>query len=646
MSRQIQAGSTNQSVVIRIIDSTDGTPENGVTSATSGLDLEYRREGAVSTDITESDLSALTDAHSDGGMLHIGNGYYRLDLPDAAVADGVTGVLVHGTATGMVVIGEYVELVDYNPYDGVRLGLTALPNAAADAAGGLLISDGGGQDIDTKLGYLTGNVALASVVGALTDAAADGDPTTGETLMQYIKQLINILVGTAGVVTFPAEAAPANAVSLAEVIRAIHADVTGLNGDTMRGTDSAYTGDVTTQLNSYDAPTYDELLGFVQLLARSDAAITTDRNTELSAINTDEGSGAGDYAATTDSLEALQAENDTTQNDIATAQADLDTLTGTDGATLATSQPNYAPAKATALTTHDGKLDTVDGIVDNILLDTAEIGAAGAGLTEAGGTGDQLTAIPWNASWDAEVQSEVTDALNAYDPPTRAELTTDTNSILSKLLKYVQLMLRSDSAIATDNATELTAINADGGSGGGDYANTTESNEALRDYIGDGSNLTEAGGDGDHLTAINLPNQTMDITGNLSGSVGSVTGAINTAAGTITTLDGLDTAQDGQHAQTQTDISNLNNLSAAEVNTEVVDALNVDTYSEPGQENPASTQTIRKMIQYLYKAWRNRSTQTATQYSLYADDGTTLDQKSTVSDDGTTFDSGEKGTGP
>jgi len=55
----------------------------------------------------------------------------------------------------------------------------------------------------------------------------------------------------------------------------------------------------------------------------------------------------------------------------------------------------------------------VDGNVDSILTDTAEIGAAGAGLTEAGGTGDQLTAIPWNAAWDAEVQSEVDDGLVA-----------------------------------------------------------------------------------------------------------------------------------------------------------------------------------------------------------------------------------------
>ena len=57
-------------------------------------------------------------------------------------------------------------------------------------------------------------------------------------------------------------------------------------------------------------------------------------------------------------------------------------------------------------------------------------------------------------------------------------------SVLSKLLKYFQLALRKDSAIATDNATELTAINADGGSGGGAFANTTDAQEAIRDNMG------------------------------------------------------------------------------------------------------------------------------------------------------------------
>jgi hypothetical protein len=77
---------------------------------------------------------------------------------------------------------------------------------------------------------------------------------------------------------------------------------------------------------------------------------------------------------------------------------------------------------ATVDTVVDGiatALATVDGIVDAILVDTAVIGAAGAGLT----------AVPWNAAWDAEVQSECADALNAYDPPTATELTSGLESL-------------------------------------------------------------------------------------------------------------------------------------------------------------------------------------------------------------------------
>lgn len=77
-----------------------------------------------------------------------------------------------------------------------------------------------------------------------------------------------------------------------------------------------------------------------------------------------------------------------------------------------TAMSDYDAATGAELAAVDGKIDVIDGIVDDILVDTAEIGAAGAGLT----------AVPWNAAWDAEVQSEVADGLAAYDPPTKAEL--------------------------------------------------------------------------------------------------------------------------------------------------------------------------------------------------------------------------------
>ena len=85
----------------------------------------------------------------------------------------------------------------------------------------------------------TDNAALASVLGAVADAAVNGDPTVSYSVISYLKQLVNVLVGTTGVTTYPAEQAPANNINLAEVLRAIHADVTGLAGSAMVGTDDA-----------------------------------------------------------------------------------------------------------------------------------------------------------------------------------------------------------------------------------------------------------------------------------------------------------------------------------------------------------------------------------------------------------------------
>jgi len=174
--RQIKKGSTDQSVIIRIVDSGDGTPETGVEHNTSGIDLFYRREGAAVVSITEAALSALTDAHSDGGIEHIGGGYYRLDLPDAAVASGANGVFVGGTITNMVVIGCYIHLVDFDPQDTVRLGLTALPNAAAEASGGLYTrGTGAGQINQPANGVVDANVV--SGAGTAWNSGAIGPNT-------------------------------------------------------------------------------------------------------------------------------------------------------------------------------------------------------------------------------------------------------------------------------------------------------------------------------------------------------------------------------------------------------------------------------------------------------------------------------------
>ncbi len=88
-------------------------------------------------------------------------------------------------------------------------------------------------------------------------------------------------------------------------------------------------------------------------------------------------------------------------SDLATAQADLDTITGTDGVTLATAQALYAPNKVvpdvagTAAGLHsttDGKIDTVDANVDSILADTGTDGV----LLAATATSAQLIDDVWD----------------------------------------------------------------------------------------------------------------------------------------------------------------------------------------------------------------------------------------------------------
>ncbi len=229
-----------------------------------------------------------------------------------------------------------------------------------------------------------------------------------------------------------------------------------------------------------------------------------------------------------------------------------------------------------------------------ILVDTAEIGAAGAGLT----------AVPWNASWDAEVQSEVDDALVAAG------------------LDHLVSVAVTGTDVA-DNSIMAKIVAAGATADWDTYVNTTDSLQATRDHIGDGTNLTEAGGTGDHLTAIDLPNQTMDITGNitgnLSGSVGSVTGAVGSVSGNV---DGNVTGS----------IGSLGATAKTDVNTEVDSAFTTQMADSVPADGtiPTREQAMYMVTQFLLERAVAGTTVTVkkvdgstTLMTLTLDDGTT-----------------------
>lgn len=136
-----------------------------------------------------------------------------------------------------------------------------------------------------------------------------------------------------------------------------------------------------------------------------------------------------------------------------------------------------------------------------------------------------------------------------------------------------------------------------------------------------GDSFARIGVAGAGLTNIDLPNQTMDITGNLSGSVGSVTGAVGSVTGAV----GSVTGNVGGNVVGSVG-SNLE-LGPTEVNAEMVDVLVTDTVGTMAQGAPPELASFRTMVNYLYRALRNRSvvdTNTANQIQYFADDQTTI----------------------
>ena len=87
-------------------------------------------------------------------------------------------------------------------------------------------------------------------------------------------------------------------------------------------------------------------------------------------------------------------------------------------------------------------------------------------------------------------------------------------------------------------------------------------------------------------------------------------------------------------------VTGFTDLSAAQVNAEVLDVMVTDTFAEV--TIPAATASIKDMIHYTFSRVRNKTTQTATTLTVRNDADSGNLGTATVSDDGTTFTKGEE----
>lgn len=79
-------------------------------------------------------------APSSGAVSEIGNGWYAL-AGNATDRETLGDLLIHATGTGADPVDDRYCVVPWDPFDAVRLGLTAMPPAAAGAAGGMPVLD-------------------------------------------------------------------------------------------------------------------------------------------------------------------------------------------------------------------------------------------------------------------------------------------------------------------------------------------------------------------------------------------------------------------------------------------------------------------------------------------------------------------------
>lgn len=124
-------------MVVFLQDSSSATGGGltGVAYNTSGLTWYYWREdtgnsGGVSVTLTTATRGTWTS----GGFKEIDAsnlpGFYEIGIPNAVLASGASwAVLTLRGVTNMVPVKIELQLVGYDPNDGERLGLTALPLA-------------------------------------------------------------------------------------------------------------------------------------------------------------------------------------------------------------------------------------------------------------------------------------------------------------------------------------------------------------------------------------------------------------------------------------------------------------------------------------------------------------------------------------
>jgi hypothetical protein len=301
----ILKASVDVTVYIKILDSssTIGAGLTGLAYNSSGLTCYYVRPLGSATQLTLA-TQTVTGAHSDGGFVEVSAsnmpGIYRLDLSDAIIASGVNSVLIQlKGVTNMVPVELEIELTSYNPYDATNMGLSVFSGITSLA-----------QWLGLIAGKQTGNSTARTELRATGGGSGTYDETTDS--QEALRDRGDAAWITA--IGFSTHSA-ADVWAVATRTLTSISDSAGVTTllSRLSATRAGYLDNLSAGVVALEASVQSvlsKLLKYVQLIVRKDSAIATDNATEVTAINANGGSGAGAFANTTDSQEALRDRGD------------------------------------------------------------------------------------------------------------------------------------------------------------------------------------------------------------------------------------------------------------------------------------------------------------------------------------------------
>jgi hypothetical protein len=275
-----------------------------------------------------------SSATASGSVAELANGQYCWSPAQADTNGNSLGVQF--TATNAVPVAFTIFTTAADPTDSVRLGLTALPNAAAEAAGGLYTrGSGAGQINQPANGMIDANVVrnagtaitaasgiqevkVASIAAAAitaasiaADAITDAKVASDVTIASVTGSVGSIASGGISASSFAAGAIDASAIA-ADAIGSSELAASAVSeiqsGLATSSALSSLQSDVTTLLGRITSSLFSGITSMAQwlgMIAGKQTGNSTAR-TEIRAT----GAGSGTYDETTDSMEAVRDRGD------------------------------------------------------------------------------------------------------------------------------------------------------------------------------------------------------------------------------------------------------------------------------------------------------------------------------------------------